>query len=149
MCVSAQIKALAAAVAAHESNLFAEYGLHASGYEVLTALEPVTETGLTLSKLAEALSVTPASMTNRVDQLVKRSLVERRVNPEDRRIGFVVLTDAGRSLLAELKPKIAKSEDTRFSGLKKGDRKDAQKLLARLMETLLDARPRKSVSGPE
>ncbi|TDC37557.1 MarR family transcriptional regulator [Micromonospora sp. 15K316] len=49
------------------------------------------------SELAEDLGVAPASITARVDSLVRRGLVERIPSSTDRRRVDVALTDAGRA----------------------------------------------------
>ena len=54
---------------------------------------------LTPSGLARTLMLSPAGMTNRIDRLVARGLVDRRADPEDRRSLLVVLTPAGREVV--------------------------------------------------
>jgi DNA-binding MarR family transcriptional regulator len=57
--------------------------------------------GLALTtRLAKALLVTPPTMTRTIDVLVERGLVERRPDPANRRQIGLVLTPAGRAVLA-------------------------------------------------
>lgn len=52
--------------------------------------------------LAERLRVTPRSVTEVVDALVERALVERRPDPDDRRAMIVSISAAGRRLADEI-----------------------------------------------
>ncbi|MEU6701073.1 MarR family transcriptional regulator [Pseudonocardia sp. NPDC046786] len=61
--------------------------------------------------IAQLLGLDRTVMTYLVDDLVKRDLVERRPDPADRRARQVLLTEAGRRLLAEVSARIAEVED--------------------------------------
>src|SRR5690606_15565677 len=52
--------------------------------------------------LAERLRVAPRSVTEVVDALVERQLVDREPDPSDRRATILSLTDAGRDLVHEI-----------------------------------------------
>jgi DNA-binding MarR family transcriptional regulator len=67
---------------------------------VLTVLE--AEGPLPMSKLADALDVSVASLTGIVDRMEQRSLVERRHDPDDRRVVLVHPTDAGDAVFREM-----------------------------------------------
>jgi DNA-binding MarR family transcriptional regulator len=56
-----------------------------------------------LGKLAEALRVTPTNMTGIVDRLVKKGLVSRTENSEDRRMLSLRVTAKGEGLVAKLR----------------------------------------------
>jgi DNA-binding MarR family transcriptional regulator len=84
---------------------------------VLTVLE--MDGPLPMSRLAEALDVSVASMTGIVDRMEKRGFVERQHDSEDRRVVLVRTTDAGRDVFAKI-------GETRRLGL------------AKLLETLTD-----------
>jgi DNA-binding MarR family transcriptional regulator len=58
-----------------------------------------------LGNLAEALGVTPTNMTGIVDRLVKKGLVSRTENPEDRRMLSLRVTAEGEELVARLRQK--------------------------------------------
>lgn len=55
-----------------------------------------------ISKLADALGIRPNVATGIVQRLVDRSLVERREDPEDRRVRILTVTDQGLALIEEL-----------------------------------------------
>lgn len=67
---------------------------------VLTVLE--ADGPLAMSKLAEALDVSVASATGIIDRMEQRGLVERRREPDDRRLVLVHPTDAGDSVFRDL-----------------------------------------------
>jgi DNA-binding MarR family transcriptional regulator len=56
-----------------------------------------------MSDLAEATQQSAASLTGVVDRLAEKQLVERKRHTSDRRQVMVVVTDRGRTLIAEIK----------------------------------------------
>jgi DNA-binding MarR family transcriptional regulator len=67
---------------------------------VLTVLE--SDGPLPMGKLAEALDVSVASATGIVDRMEQRGLVERRREPDDRRVVLVHPTSAGNSVFRDI-----------------------------------------------
>ena len=57
--------------------------------------------GMTAGNLAERLSVRPSTVTGIVDRLVKQELVERRADPDDRRMVRNFLSTTGERLINE------------------------------------------------
>ena len=79
---------------------FTEVGLEIWEFDVLAALRRAGDPyALSPGQLASQTMVTSGTMTNRVDRLEARGLVERERDPNDRRGVSVVLTDAGRALV--------------------------------------------------
>ena len=67
----------------------------------ITALATVGREGpLTLGALADTEHVTPPSMTKVVERLEGRGLIERRIDPVDRRRVLAAVTPAGEAALA-------------------------------------------------
>jgi len=54
--------------------------------------------GVAMRTLADELHCDPANATGLVDRLEERGLIERRLDPHDRRVRRVVLTAAGRRM---------------------------------------------------
>jgi len=71
-------------------------------WTALRALQHRTRPGCTLNELAEAANQAPATMTGIVDRLVKRNLVERQRDTQDRRALRLYLTPAGVELLSQV-----------------------------------------------
>lgn len=67
--------------------------------QVLAVLE--ADGPLAMSKLAEALDVSVASATGIIDRMEQRGLVERRREPDDRRVVLVHRTDSGDSIFRD------------------------------------------------
>jgi len=55
-----------------------------------------------LAALAESLAVTPSTATRMCDRLVRKGLVTRRVDPDDRRLVRLALSPNGRRLVQEV-----------------------------------------------
>ncbi|HET6286701.1 MAG TPA: MarR family transcriptional regulator [Amycolatopsis sp.] len=76
--------------------VFAQHGLKQGEFDVLAALrrsgKPYT---LTPSELSATLMMSRAGMTSRIDRLEAAGLVERALDPEDRRSFRVTLTERG------------------------------------------------------
>lgn len=76
---------------------FSEHGLEPWEFDVLTALRRAgTPYQLSPGALLTQTLVTSGTMTNRIDRLAKRGLVERLPDPSDRRGVLVRLTAEGR-----------------------------------------------------
>jgi len=111
---------------------FAEHGLAAHEFDVLAALRrsgaPYEQTP---GQLVEATHVTSGTMTNRLDRLVERRLVQRRAHPVDGRQVIIRLTDTGRrrvdaafeALLASERELLAGLSATQRTGLASGLRR--------------------------
>ena len=70
------------------------------GFTQLAALYVLAEgSTTTIGELAEALGRSPSATSRLVDGLVKRRLVERREEPEDRRQRSISLTQRGQAIL--------------------------------------------------
>ncbi len=76
------------------------------------------------------------AMTNRVDRLEQKGLVQREPNPEDRRGVLVVLTKKGRVLIDQVVPERLKEGHGRVSVLSKKDRQQLEALLTRFLAAL-------------
>ncbi|MCM5557740.1 MarR family winged helix-turn-helix transcriptional regulator [Pleomorphomonas sp. JP5] len=85
-----------------QEEVFARFGLNSSGFDVLATLRRSGPPhSLSPGELMEQMMISSGTMTNRIDQLAKAGLVERRQNPDDRRGMIVSLTDKGFALIDE------------------------------------------------
>ena len=55
------------------------------------------------SGLASGIRVTPANVTGIVDRLVEQGLLSRTLDPDDRRISWLTVTDRGKTLINDLR----------------------------------------------
>jgi DNA-binding MarR family transcriptional regulator len=78
-----------------DAELAAEHGMTTRDYEVLLYLAQADERRLPMSALAERTMLTRSGITRLVDGLVAGGLIERVSCPEDARVSYAQLTDAG------------------------------------------------------
>ena len=91
--------------------------------------------GQSQQALAERLGVPPSRMVAMVDHLEEAGLVERRPDPEDRRVRALHLTRKGRGVLDKAS-KIAIDYETRLcAGINREEREQLIDLLQKLQES--------------
>lgn len=112
-------------------------GLTLAQYRTLAALRGATTREPW--ELARSVQVSSAHMTSVLDQLLRLELVERRVDPVDRRRRQVALTDAGRRQLRDLSPQVLELEARLFeTTFTEGERAVLVELVGRLRRGIAD-----------
>lgn len=84
-----------------DADLIAAHGLTLRDYEVLLHLAQAPERHLRMSDLADRLVLSRSGVTRLVDGLVGEGFVRRESCPEDARVSYATLTDAGHEKLRE------------------------------------------------
>ena len=84
----------------HLDEHFERLGLTPAGARALLQLDP--DTPLPTRNLAERLCCDPSNVTAFVDRLEESGLIERRVDPDDRRVKALAVTEKGRGVRAEM-----------------------------------------------
>jgi DNA-binding MarR family transcriptional regulator len=116
---------------------FTAYELETWEFDVLAALRRAgTPYELSPGRLIRETLVTSGTMTNRVDRLVGRGLVERSPDPHDRRGVLVRLTDQGRRTVDGALADLLHREQGLLSGLGRQERKQLVTLLRQLSAAL-------------
>ena len=110
-------------------NVVARFELSVSQFRILDRLTDGTAAG---SSLADWLAVKPPSITVAVDGLVKRGLVERGEDPDDRRLVTHSLTPAGTALHGEISAALADRLDELLSEV--SDRAAADSMVRALVD---------------
>ena len=111
------------------------YTLRTGEFDVLAALRNSPPPhALTPTDLARILNVSPAGITDRVDRLTARDLVERAPNHHDRRSLKVTLTDNGKSLVDAALTDHAVAQTKALSKLTAKEQGALNKLLRKLLE---------------
>ena len=87
-----------------DRELEAAHGLPLTHYEVLLYLWNAPDERLRMSDLAGSVLLSQSGITRLVDRLEKAGLVVREPCPEDRRVLYARLTDAGRARFLEARP---------------------------------------------
>lgn len=113
----------------------APHGLTVSQLNILTVLHR-SDRPLTMGELGQAVSVRPANLTGVVDALTRRSLIERQVNPDDRRSYLITNTPAGEDFLQRFLPGHWQYLRALTAGLTVGERTQLTELLERLRKSV-------------
>lgn len=114
----------------------ASEGLKSGEFAVLVYLSRVTgEPGIDQNGLAERLGVERARVSQLVDELEKRGLVDRRVNGADRRARQLRLTPRGEQVRARLHPKSNAIQMGILASLTSSEREILLDLLVRVVES--------------
>ena len=104
----------------------------------LSALATIEDCGpITLGDLAALEQVQPPSMTRIVGRLEEHGLTEREVDPRDRRVARVRITDEGRSVLARSRTRKAAFLARRVGHLSPDERRALADALP-VLEQLID-----------
>src|ERR671910_437990 len=98
-CLCLDVQRASRAIGRRFDEAFRPLGLNNWQFSLLMALNGPTP--LTMSSLAERLAMDRTTTTGNLKPLERRGLVEVRRDEQDARVRRIVLTDAGRGLLAE------------------------------------------------
>ena len=114
-------------------SAFTASGLEAWEFDVLAALRRAGKPyQLSPKALLQQTLVSSGTMTNRIDRLVERRLVERRTDPHDGRGVLVVMTDVGREQVDAAIKLLLAEEAHWLAGLSRADQERLSGLLRKL-----------------
>lgn len=94
---------------------------------------------LTPTQLYRTMMITSGTMTNRIDRLEERRLVERMADPDDRRGTLVALTSDGRKLVDNAVAAHLETEADILSGLTRAEQATLDGLLRKLLAGMTPA----------
>lgn len=112
-----------------EQGLLAQYGLTRSQFDVLGHI--ATEPGLCQQTLAERLLVTKGNVAGLIDRLEHAGMVERRPDPEDRRMHRLFLTAEGAAIFEKAAPALEATLHCQLDALNADEQAQLMSLLAR------------------
>jgi DNA-binding MarR family transcriptional regulator len=95
------------------------------------ALRKLLDGPLPMGSVAEVLSCDASTLTGIADRLEERGLIQRRLDPSDRRVKLLALTDAGRDLVTSIDGPFT-SEIPGFANLSETERATLTQLLLKL-----------------
>jgi DNA-binding MarR family transcriptional regulator len=112
---------------------WSKWGLDLAGSDVMLTLRRQGK-GKTMSPsdLAKEMMLSTSAMTNRLDRLEKRGLIERNIDRNDRRGIRIELTDEGFSLADEMIVSHVETEERLISKLAGAERKQLRELLTKI-----------------
>jgi DNA-binding MarR family transcriptional regulator len=132
--VLSRISRLARRLDLDRSSAFARHALEGWEFDVLSALRRAGRPyELSPGQLVRQTLVTSGTMTNRVDRLERRGLVERRPSTTDRRGVIVQLTAQGQRSVDGAMADLLDRERTLLAELPEADREALAGLLRRLL----------------
>jgi len=114
-------------------SAFTASGLEPWEFDVLAALRRAgAPYQLSPKALLQQTLVSSGTMTNRIDRLVERRLVERRTDPHDGRGVLVVMTARGREQVDAALTVLLADESEMLAGLSRADQERLSGLLRKL-----------------
>ncbi len=131
--VLSRVKRLALHLERARRSSFGEAGLESWEFDVLSALRRAGEPHeLSPKQLLQQNLVSSGTMTNRIDRLEQRGLVERRIHPNDGRGVLVALSDDGLTRVDSAIERLLTAEDELLGNLSRKDLGELTALLRRL-----------------
>lgn len=121
----------------HIAKRLQKYGLSPSTFNVLAILNQTGEKGCKQFDLSKLLLVSRAGVTGLIDGLVKRDLVERVYDENDRRVCITKLTKEGKSLIEEILPEHYKRIKQIASSISPQEKKVMNKVFLKMREKIL------------
>lgn len=119
--------------------VFADHGLESWEFDVLATLRRAGHPhALTPGRLLESMMITSGTMTNRIDRLELRGLVQRSPHPTDKRQVLVTLTTEGKRVVDAALVDHAANEATIVGVLGPDDSQQLIRLLRQLHASLTD-----------
>jgi DNA-binding MarR family transcriptional regulator len=134
MEVLSRVSRLARHLDRARSQAFETHGLESWEFDVLAALRRAGKPyQLSPGRLLKETLVTSGTMTNRVDRLTARGLVERLPDPGDRRGVLVQLTGTGRDAVDAAMADLLAHERTLLGGISERDQQKIARVLRELV----------------
>jgi DNA-binding MarR family transcriptional regulator len=125
-----RIKRLMRHLSREMEKTWAEHGLNTASFDVLATLRRSGPPfALSPGDLMASTMVTSGTMTNRIDQLERAGLVERRQSQDDRRSFLISLTDKGFGVIDAAVTSHVNTQGRLVSGLLERDQRQLDALL--------------------
>jgi DNA-binding MarR family transcriptional regulator len=141
IAVIARLARIQALLAPRLEAVFARFGLHSADFAVLATLVRLAEGGVSQRRLGAELGLSAATISLRIDRLVRNGLAERGPDPDDGRGTLVSLTERGRGLFEACAPEHLANAEGLLAGLTEAEREQLGGLLGKLLYTLEGADP--------
>jgi DNA-binding MarR family transcriptional regulator len=113
------------------------YGLSAAQWRLMVRL--VKEEGVAQARLAELLEIEPISVSRLLDRMEEGGWIERRQDPNDRRVRIIFPTDKSREAFAAIKSVAGEVYDLALTGLNVEERQTLVKALNTIITNLSDS----------
>ncbi len=112
-------------------EIFNRYDLRGADLTVpqFAILNHATQEGVPLSEISTRMLCDNSNLTGIVDRLISKGLVERRPDPQDRRVSLICLTQAGTEKLRSIRPHYHASVSRRMHALSEQEMQQLRDLL--------------------
>jgi DNA-binding MarR family transcriptional regulator len=97
-----------------------------------------TQEQLTLNELADSLYITPSTASRTIEELVRKELVERCQDPDDRRAVSLTLTAQGQALFKALRQHLIERQLGILEQIDPGSQRDVLMALQKLFQAVKD-----------
>lgn len=114
-----------------------DFGLERAHYLLLIMLERSDRQSV--GALAEQVNLDASTVTRQVAAMKQDGLVKKLDNPDDRRGGFVMITEKGREAAARSRAQRLERVERAFSDWSENDRREFARLTARYNDAIRDA----------
>jgi DNA-binding MarR family transcriptional regulator len=115
----------------------AEHGLDRAGYLLLRTLERIGPASI--NTLAGTVGLDGSTVTRQVSAMKELGLVERQINPGDRRSCIISPTAAGRAVMRQVRRQRRTNLDAATRDWSEDDRTTLGRLLAKLNDSIVRA----------
>jgi DNA-binding MarR family transcriptional regulator len=138
MALVQRLDVTAALVRGRIAALARAHGVSLEEGDILFTLRRAGTPGLSPTALTESLMVSSGTMTNRLDHLEHKGLIERVPNPNDRRAVEITLTPKGRRQVEKAVGQHVANEVEMLSVLSDAERRRLDATLRKLIDHLAD-----------
>jgi MarR family 2-MHQ and catechol resistance regulon transcriptional repressor len=116
------------------------YDLRSEGLTVpqFMILNYASDEGVPLSEISARMLCDNSNLTGIVDRLISKGYIERRSDPNDRRVSRICLTDQGAEKLRNLRPRHHAQVNRRMRTLSQPQVEQLRNLLSELFDGLTD-----------
>jgi DNA-binding MarR family transcriptional regulator len=128
--LAAMLAPLLRELIAAEEPVLAAHDVTMWGYVVLLALD--RSSMRTQAALAAAIGADKTRIIRDLDELQQRGLIERRPDPDDRRVRLLAITHAGRTVKNAVQEEIQRGEERWLGDLSAAERRTFLRVLVRL-----------------
>ena len=128
--LAAMLAPLMRELIAAELPVLKAHGVSMWGYSVLLALDHSSVR--TQAALAEAIGADKTRIIPTLDELQDKGYIERRPDPDDRRVRLLAITDSGRSVKDAVQEEIQRGEERWLGTLSANDRRVFLRVLGEL-----------------
>lgn len=119
-------------------RLLLEYGIEISGGQGRILFILWKTDHLTVSEISEKTSLAKNTVSVVINGMVKKGIVERNINPKNRRQTIISLTEYAKSLLEKYEMVSQQMNEIFYQGFSEDEQKQFEQHLTRILDTLTE-----------